>query len=71
MVNRAIFSWGQAPDGIHVVDLGCVLTGPFWAQLLADFSADVIKIERLGGDENRFWPPGAGLKVPAMRDVQV
>jgi len=49
-------------DGVIVLDLSRVLTGPFAAMLLGDLGARVIKVERPGhGDDTRNWgPPFAG-----------
>ena len=45
-------------DGIRVMDLTRVLAGPWAAQNLADFGAEVIKVERPGhGDDTRKWGP--------------
>lgn len=44
--------------GVRVIDLGTMFAGPFTASLLADFGADVIKVELPGvGDSHRGMPP--------------
>lgn len=48
--------------GIKVLDFSRVLAGPFCTMMLADFGAEVVKVERPGiGDETRHWgPPWVG-----------
>ncbi|MBV8451636.1 MAG: CoA transferase, partial [Deltaproteobacteria bacterium] len=55
-------------DGITVVDLTQDVAGPYCTQLLGDFGASVIKIERPdGGDDvRRFAPLWHGESAPYL-----
>jgi crotonobetainyl-CoA:carnitine CoA-transferase CaiB-like acyl-CoA transferase len=44
-------------EGIRVLDFGRYIAGPYAAMLLADFGADVIRIERRAGGEDRTLGP--------------
>jgi len=44
-------------EGIRVVDFGRFIAGPYCAMLLADFGADVIRVERREGGEDRKLGP--------------
>lgn len=56
---------------VRVVEMGQLLAGPFCGQLLADFGAEVIKVEQPGvGDPMREWgrekPHGKSLWWPVV-----
>ena len=61
MNTRSTFSANTGPlAGLKVIELGQLIAGPFAAKTLADFGADVIKIE----------PPGAGDPLRNWRLIQ-
>tara|TARA_R110000787_G_scaffold73381_2_gene163380 strand:+ start:2686 stop:3870 length:1185 start_codon:yes stop_codon:yes gene_type:complete len=43
--------------GIRVLDFGRYIAGPYCAELLSQFGADVIRIEKLSGSEDRYTTP--------------
>jgi crotonobetainyl-CoA:carnitine CoA-transferase CaiB-like acyl-CoA transferase len=63
---------GRGPlDDVRVVEMGQLLAGPFCGQLLADFGAEVIKLEDPAkGDPMRQWgrekPHGLSLWWPVI-----
>ena len=44
-------------EGLKVVDLTTALNGPFCTMILADYGADVLKIEPPSGEQCRSWGP--------------
>ncbi|MFD2251038.1 crotonobetainyl-CoA:carnitine CoA-transferase CaiB-like acyl-CoA transferase [Pseudochelatococcus lubricantis] len=44
-------------DGVRVLDLTTSIAGPYATMLLSDFGAEVVKVERPGGDDARHWGP--------------
>ncbi|MBM3490823.1 MAG: CoA transferase [Alphaproteobacteria bacterium] len=60
----------QVLSGVRVLDFGRYIAGPFCAALLADMGAEVIRIERRDGGEDRWVAPvgldGTGAMFLAM-----
>ncbi len=56
--------------GVRVIDVTSVIAGPFATNLLADFGAEVVKVEQPGaGDASRNMGPfarGESLKFPSL-----
>lgn len=48
---------GEVLEGIRVLDFGRYIAGPFCATLLGDFGAEVIRIEKVRGSEDRYVSP--------------
>jgi len=55
MANEAIENTGPL-KGLRLIEMGTLLAGPFCGQLMADFGAEVIKVEPPNqGDPMRVW----------------
>ena len=56
----------KALQGVRIIDFSHVFQGPVATQLLADYGADVIKVERpQSGDWSRVWGPFVeGVSMP-------
>ena len=56
-------------EGVKVLDFGRYIAGPFCGALLADYGAEVIRIERVNGSEDRYVTPvsedGQGAPCPS------
>ena len=48
---------GGILEGVRVLDFGRYIAGPYCATLLAEFGADVIRVEKRDGSEDRFVAP--------------
>src|ERR1700719_2057903 len=52
---------GGVLEGVRVLDFGRYIAGPYCATLLAEFGAEVIRVEKRDGSEDRLVAPvGAG-----------
>lgn len=60
----------EALEGVRILDIATVIAGPWGAGLLADFGAEVIKVEMPGrGDAFRAMGPhkdGVSMRWPSM-----
>ena len=44
-------------EGVRVLDFGRYIAGPYCATLLGDLGAEVIRVEKVDGSEDRFLSP--------------
>ena len=53
-------------DGVRVIDFGRYIAGPYCGALLGDLGADVIRVERVEGGEDRWVTPVTSDGMGAM-----
>lgn len=56
-INDTQFSSLGQLSGITVIEMGQNLAAPYASSILADLGAEVIKVEKPGGDDARTWGP--------------
>ncbi len=56
-------------DGLRVLELGNYIAAPFASRIFGDFGAEVIKVEKPGGDELRDWRRPVGDTSMLFRTV--
>src|ERR1700759_375439 len=59
----------SAPTGLRIVELAESVAGEYCGKLLADFGAEVIKVERPGGSPTRAMAPLVGDGVGPERSA--
>jgi formyl-CoA transferase len=58
-------------QGLRVVEIGQYVAAPLAATILADLGAEVVKVERPGGDPMRADPPGFAAWNRGKRTVEL
>jgi crotonobetainyl-CoA:carnitine CoA-transferase CaiB-like acyl-CoA transferase len=53
-------------EGVRVLDFGRYIAGPFCGTMLADLGADVIRVEKVDGSEDRFTSPVGEVGVGSL-----
>src|SRR5687768_4259409 len=56
-------------DGVRVLELPCIGPGPFATMLLADLGADVVRVDRPGGQVLAAVPPEQDLLGRGKRSI--
>ena len=54
--NRRVL-WNRDVGNVRILDISEGIAGPFCATLLGDLGADVIRVERREGGEDRYVTP--------------